>query len=1031
MTKRSRRSLSEAKKPVTQPSLTEWLPWQTTLNPVKAVTHSRRTEHLVELLEFTELHGARGDEDESYDLEMMSFLNEEDILKPGESDGSVAEVRSCEIDGDCGRNEGTSKIAKKGKKTRKKLHMGEEGTEAKDDGEKVRKEDGDGGTTAKKNTKGVKKRSPENRARWKEFLKQFDNKDEDFESDGGNAVDGSDENIAVENDLQKQDDTSLENDLPDVGEFSEVDLYTTDAKLDKPRLQQELPLGKTNNTPIPVEQAEHGLESEGGNHSDAASDEFSSLFPTTAPDFHGFNPSFKLQQTRFASTMASVPTPPSLDALDRISLPSASVDLDEMNMKTEEEAQEPRKNLHEKVDTFVTSGAVSPKARYGEDSLMEPFLMSDFLEEDGDATTEIEANEGNTLKCGGFESNDRNSSTPKSTSKTCVGSSAQVHVNEVSQDEMQNQGSRICGNQNSAYNVDTFEANIHEAQNSREVTKDDNTTEHNMRGKLKDADSKAVAQNDFGVGVWSGSPVHEFNERGDDEGLLQEASAFAEAFFTDETDDDAFTNMTLPGDDNVYEGETENDLGKPAAGQELFFECERTNRMPCEVKDKEGSRTKCKLQSLAPACESRASEANVPGELVIDLRTSISKLNAFQRSSTDRETAATMGGKVTRDRESDSTRKQTFSKEFKRCLTEGALRMEAAQALPAHEVCTRDEHSSATAFHSDKVVFDGSRNSVVVPPLSKTISPSKLSMNAKQHQGASRDGWRSRDGLCSWDGDGQMPERESYLDEVRNRAKAENRNNNSGNNVGSNTGNSVGKDSGNSDGSNTGSNAAGTTGSNTGINVGNNTSNNDAHNVCRSPLPKKFKLSRKRTSPKDKGMLATKAQSSYLPGNQARSLDFDSSNSLNVTEDNSCGSNIDGTKVNRSSRDIAFRDSEMTVEQPHSVDTAPNGTSVDCEDDSANLSNLRTQNGAVVAVMESDNEQDDEDDVIRPVGKAVSLRRRALSSPCSQEGFKRPANPGKQPDNHPRCVSSRNLQLGSESDEEFEVDKSGEFSLQC
>jgi len=73
-----------------------------------------------------------------------------------------------------------------------------------------------------------------------------------------------------------------------------------------------------------------------------------------------------------------------------------------------------------------------------------------------------------------------------------------------------------------------------------------------------------------------------------------------------------------------------------------------------------------------------------------------------------------------------------------------------------------------------------------------------------------------------------------------------------------------------------------------------------------------------------------------------------------------------------------------------------------------------------VAVMDSD---DDDEEDIRPVGKASSRRRQAFSSPCSQ-GFKIPANPGKQGDNQRNGLSSRHLQLGSESDEEFETDKS-------
>ncbi|XP_015770210.1 PREDICTED: uncharacterized protein LOC107348675 [Acropora digitifera] len=90
--------------------------------------------------------------------------------------------------------------------------------------------------------------------------------------------------------------------------------------------------------------------------------------------------------------------------------------------------------------------------------------------------------------------------------------------------------------------------------------------------------------------------------------------------------------------------------------------------------------------------------------------------------------------------------------------------------------------------------------------------------------------------------------------------------------------------------------------------------------------------------------------------------------------------------------------------------------SVDGEGIPANSTNLRTLNGAVIAVLESEDE-DDEGVIIRPAKKAIPFRKRALSSPCSQAEFKRPVNPGQQQKN-PRCV------LSSESDEDFEDGKS-------
>ena len=220
--------------------------------------------------------------------------------------------------------------------------------------------------------------------------------------------------------------------------------------------------------------------------------------------------------------------------------------------------------------------------------------------------------------------------------------------------------------------------------------------------------------------------------------------------------------------------------------------------------------------------------------------------------------------------------------------------------------------------------------------------------------------------------------------------------------------------------SSTSTNAAGTTASNI-----NSDEKDDVDNICRSPLPKKLKLSRKRTSPKDKGILAKKSE-----GPQAKPMNFGSTISLKMNSNEEPPVvKLHGASMNCSSRPTEPMNSEAVAREPSSTDMVCDvSLAKDC---AANLSNVRTHNGTVVAVMESEDEndkEDDEEDVIRPVRKTISLRRQALSSPCSQEGFKRPAD--KRWENQPHSLSSRIGRLGSESDEEFEVDKSGQCSVQ-
>ena len=986
VTKRSRRSLSAAKKPVSQPSLVEWLPWQTTLQPVQAVSHSRRTQHLVELLEFTELHGGQGpDGEESYDLEMLSFLNEDDILKPGQTDCAVAEVRVADDDGGCRENEVTRKNVKKAKKTRKKLQMESE-ADAEDGGQDVSKEHGVGG--GKRNVKGAKRRSPENRARWKEYLKRFDNKDEDFESDDTSAGVGPSEELSVEDELRNRDDAVLESDLLDVGELHEQTDKTSEAEADKIMLRKGC--NEANDQPVMLEGAGRAHESEDGCVSDTASDELSNLLPTATPDFHGFNEGFKLYRTRFVSAMDLVPTPPSLDALDKISLSPSSVELDEFPIKPDKESQKScRNNLRGNVDKFSSSekalSAMSPKACFGGDSLIEPFLMGDFLEED-DTKAGKELNKENVLKNTCLEKEGR-------IAETCTVATSETFVSEADEEVIKNQGNRSYNSVSSAHNVDSSVLNQCEVLTSCDVP---SGMDNNVPGvpKSGDDDSKVVCPNDeaesgFGFGVWCGSPMNEFNEHVDENCFPQDNPGFAEAFFMDETDDDAFTDLTLPEDVT-----TENSQQRPVGEQELTTR-DGSNSLLCASKASNERENKAELQSskvldkeikVKPSANSKASAGT-------DLQASISKLSAFQRSSADRKYSSKIVSDSSEVTGTELSMKSKDGKKIKDCLDEGALPVDVGQTFP--EVVSRGEHTSATA--SDTGVLDDRRNLVAAPP----VSSSKFKLKANRFTETSLVGLPSRV-------KGQeMPEKEPKLTVVRTSGMVTNGNIDTGITVGSAS-------------SSTSTNADGTTASNI-----NSDEKDDVDNICRSPLPKKLKLSRKRTSPKDKGILAKKSE-----GPQAKSMNFGSTSSLKMNSKEELRVvKLQGTSMNCSSRPNEPMNSETVARLPSSTDMVCDvSLAKDC---AANLSNLRTHNGTVVAVMESEDEndrEDDEEDVIRPVRKAISLRRQALSSPCSQEGFKRPAD--KRCENQPHSLSSRIGRLGSESDEEFEVDKSGQCSVQ-
>lgn len=961
VTKKSRRSLSDAKKPVTQISLSEWLPWQTTPHAVKAVSHSRRTEHLIELLEFTELQGGRGDDDESYDLEMMSFLNEEDILKPGQKEDDAEEILVFETDPSvaCQENEDTSKITKKAKKSRKKLQLEDE-TDAENDGQSLRKEvNGENGTTAKKKSKGLKKRSPQNKARWKAFLNQLDNQeDEDFESDSANAAAVPDKDKAVDDcGLQRDDDEALDDDLPDIGDPWKAD--DNPAGVDKDYTRPN-----DSNEPIAShKEVTCAQECEGDDLSDAAFDEMTNLFPPITPHSQGSVPGFQLQNERFPSMMASVPTPPSLDALDKMSLSSVDAELPEFNMDFEEiqrkyfGAKQFEKDVLDKSE--AASPSLSPNVCFECD--LEPFLMADFLQ-DEERNSDAEPSE---VSC------DERKAPVTSTSDCLSETATKTYFDKSIRREVRYRDSE---NQSSNDKYGNSECDL------RVVTEECNngggTTDHDTRG----------ISSDIVADVSCGSPI-----KGED-------ATFGEGFLMDVTDDDAFANITLLGDDNVGVNETKSDKHQHTDKQDLLLENEwvRNKSKNVSESDVNGSETGLETSKhvgksdLTAARQSRASNG-------MDLTKSISKLSAFQRCSTNNQDTYS-------EKEKIGVLKQK----------EGTLTVEARSTLPLHEVRTRGEHSNSNAIHSevDVGMLHAIRNSGAAPPLATNLSNKELSsktgMKPNNLAGAFRDGLPCRDS------ESERPERKPHLTGLTSRGRVENENGDAVDNIENNV--SVNSTIKTRD-------KEGNIGDNTVKDTGDNTDN-----ACRTPLPKKRKLSLKRTSPKDKGMPATKKQEKTLLVNEAKSLDFSASQLLNLNrrEENFCSTNVQEPEANPSSWAMKYKDSETSVKQSLVMGTAPRGPSLDCEDPSANSSSLRTENGNVVAVMDSD---DDDEDDIRPVGKASSRRRQALSSPCSQ-GFKMPANPGKQSDNNQRNgLSSRHLQLGSESDDEFETDKSGEFPL--
>ena len=378
----------------------------------------------MELLEFIELHGScHGEDAESYDMEMLSFLNDEDLLKPGDRDNAniVEDFPRSNIPDWQEAGSTASKITKKEKNTRKKLLKEKEDSEEKDTGKNFKKCDQNTVADAKRNKKGMTKSSPLRRARWKEYLKQFEDKDEDFESDDGNINAESNENFQVSDDLQSQEIEEGKNDFSDMEKACEIHGEMTGHEEEA---EEEYIVPQRNNRVYNEPKDVKEMEPEDGNVSTNSCDEFSDLFPASGKHFSGYNTGQQPLLSSLGSKVTSIPTPPSLETLDELCSASETEDINEIDWNNHNKFRE----FAQEKDKFSTRIAVAPKAMdLAYDVFVEPFLMADFLEDDS-VNTEIERSKGESLITGPLENRDGGSlCTSHPPSKTGTGSSTAVH----------------------------------------------------------------------------------------------------------------------------------------------------------------------------------------------------------------------------------------------------------------------------------------------------------------------------------------------------------------------------------------------------------------------------------------------------------------------------------------------------------------------------------------------------------------------------------------------------------------------------
>eukprot|EP00057_Strongylocentrotus_purpuratus_P017531 XP_011672005.1 PREDICTED: LOW QUALITY PROTEIN: Fanconi anemia group M protein [Strongylocentrotus purpuratus] len=116
-------------------SLNSFAEWQTNKQPIHKVSHSRRCDVFVEMMEFLEIQGHTEDED-IYGAEMVLYLDEGDVLRKKETEkkGKEGILRYCsqegkkekdkdivvdENEGDCNQKERTSKSKKRARGQKK------------------------------------------------------------------------------------------------------------------------------------------------------------------------------------------------------------------------------------------------------------------------------------------------------------------------------------------------------------------------------------------------------------------------------------------------------------------------------------------------------------------------------------------------------------------------------------------------------------------------------------------------------------------------------------------------------------------------------------------------------------------------------------------------------------------------------------------------------------------------------------------------------------------------------------------------
>lgn len=315
--RRSRKSLTDP--PIKELSLNEWMAWQNVPSQVYKITHSRRTEHLIEILEFIELHGENADAgDDGYDVEMMTFLNEEDLLRP-EDDAMILG----DADDNGGDNEKVVNSKNKTEKSKKKKKSVE------NDSNKNKNNDAKQSKITRKPKKS-KSISPQQKTKWREYLKGFENDDQDFDTG----------EIEAKNLEEKQNNDEIPLEILD-GEKEESAEGTKKVSLE--------------NNAMEMEEEDDAFE--------VSSQNFSQLLPSLTPLKDN------VLRTRITDVTDNhaIPLPPSLDSLDEISpftFDKNSTSCDKENMQ--KSCQDKIISCRRKVSQFKEPEVVGIGCLFGE-----------------------------------------------------------------------------------------------------------------------------------------------------------------------------------------------------------------------------------------------------------------------------------------------------------------------------------------------------------------------------------------------------------------------------------------------------------------------------------------------------------------------------------------------------------------------------------------------------------------------------------------------------------------------------------------